>query len=654
MKIFHLFLLLLTSLNAIGQLQTEWGKCAMSDFSMKKYPLDTIAEAVILHDVGKLYASFDPLEYSLVHHRRIKILTDAGLKHANVSIPYYKDENRDFIRNIKAQVLQPNGKHIELSKSDFYKEDISQYWAAINFTFPNIQPGSVIEYEYELISQDIVNLKDWYFQQDIPVRYSKFTSTINERLVYIYLFQGADYLIKQPDGSFRLGEHTTAKINAPVYEMQNIPAFKEEAYMTTEEDYKNKIRFQLDQVLYPNPVAGMDSYYAQPVLSSWDEIRDKLWMSEYLGEQFTKKGNFKNAFESISPLTLAAKSQKEKANIAYTYLAQNVEWSGINSGIYIIEKLDKVFEKRRATQSEMNLLLLAILRELEIEAYPVLTSTRNHGRLIPQYPILDQFNYVLVHANLDGEWLLLDAGDPLRPMGYPSVNALNYIGWQLDRTKHEWIKIDMPASKETLVVRCAIEGNKLVGRFTNKSKGYYALKERMAFRDEKTGAYWLKRLSKDGINIAMDSFTVNNYDNIGEDFTSEFQFELNDWVTENENFLYISPMIYTTWKDNPFKSEKRYYPVDYDYRFSQQYAFQLEIPSGYEIEQLPEDTTVQLPNKGGSFRFSTSVLNNKIQFVAILDVKRLQYQPSDYEALKLCYDTMLAKYDEMIVLRKKA
>ncbi|NJL74104.1 MAG: DUF3857 domain-containing protein [Saprospiraceae bacterium] len=654
MKIFHLFLFLLTSVSAMGQFQTEWGKCPMSDFSMEKYPLDTTAEAVILHDLGKLYASVDPWEYSLVHHRRIKILTDAGLDYANISIPYYKENSRDFIRNIKAQILQPNGKSIELKKSDFYKEDINNYWAAMNFTFPNVQPGSIIEYEYELISQDIVNLKDWYFQQNIPVRYSKIVSTINERLVYIYLFQGADYLIKQPDGSFRLGEHTIAKIDAPTYEMQNIPAFKEEAYMTTEEDYKNKIRFQLDKILYVDGSRGGNNYYAKPVLSSWDEIRDKLWMNESLGEQFAKKNNFKNAFETILPMTLGAKSQKEKANIAYTYLAENIEWSGINSGIYTIEKLDKVFDKRRATKSEMNLLLLGILRELEIEAYPILTSTRNHGKLLPQHPILDQFNYVLVRANLDGEWLLLDVGEPLRPMGYPSVNALNYMGWQFDRTKHEWIEIEIPISKESLVVRCAIEGNKLVGRFTSKSKGYYALKERMAFRDEKTGAYWLKRLNVNGVNMAMDSFIVNNYQDVAEDFTSEFKFELNDWVTENEHFLYISPMIYTALKDNPFKSEKRYYPVDYDYRFSQQYVFQLEIPSGYEIEQLPENTTVQLPNKGGSFRLSMSILNNKVQFVAILDVKRLQYQPSDYEALKLCYDTMLATYDEMIVLKKKA
>jgi hypothetical protein len=632
----------------LAQTQLEWGKCPISDFQMEKYPQDTTADAVILQDVGIITATVDPFEYTFDHHRRMKIFTQNGMEQATITIPYYKEGGGEFIRKVKAQVLQPNGQHIELQKTDFYKEEVSNYWAVLKFTFPNLQPGSIIEYKYELVSNRLTELKDWYFQQDIPVRYSHLKAGISERLQYIYLFQGAEYLQKQADGTYLLGESTIAKINPPDYEMQNVPAFKQEPFTTTEDDYKSKIKFQLDKVLYPRG----NEYYAEPVLSSWDEIRDKLWMYEFFGEQFTRKANFKTVLEAVLPLTLAANTQKTKAKIIYDYLAKNLAWNNINAGIFALERLDKAFEKKSCTHSEANLMLLAVLRELEIEAHPILTSSRDHGRLIPISPILDQFNYLLVQAKLDGEWLLLDVGDPLRPMGYPSVNALNYKGWKLERTKHEWIDIEMPLSKNTWVVRCTIEGNSLVGQFQTKSKGYYALEERMDYREDNTGNYWSKKLNTGGISMRIDSFTASNYEDIEADFVTNFRFNLQDWATENDNFLYISPVIYAALKENPFKSEKRLYPVDYNYRFINQYAFQVTIPSGYEIEQLPENIEVLLPNKGGSFRVTTSTLNGKIQFLANLDIKRLQYHPLEYAALKDCYDTLIAKYDDMIVLKK--
>jgi hypothetical protein len=387
-------------------------------------------------------------------------------------------------------------------------------------------------------------------------------------------------------------------------------------------------------------------------MSTWDEIRIQLLDYEFFGQQFNKKLNYKNALATILPLALTAKTQKEKANIVYQYLAKNIEVTSIY-GFSANDKLDKCFEQRKANQSGLNLLLLALLRELEIEAYPVITSTRDNGKIITSYPLLDQFNYTLIQANLDGKWTLLDVDSPLRPMGYPKTIALNYKGLRIEKTKQEWVDIDVPGSRESFAIRCTIDGDKLVGSFQNKSRGYNSISERMSYRENKEGNHWQKRLSNTGSSVKINNFKVDHYENIEEDFVIEFQFEIDDWVVENDDFLYISPMIIPSIKNNPFISEKRQYPVDFNYRTTQQYAMQFTIPEGYEIEQLPENTNVELPGKGGSFRLSTTVLNDKIQFVTSLDIKRLQYQPSEYEILRNCYTAMSAAFEDMIVLKKK-
>ncbi|NJK82772.1 MAG: DUF3858 domain-containing protein [Saprospiraceae bacterium] len=260
----------------------------------------------------------------------------------------------------------------------------------------------------------------------------------------------------------------------------------------------------------------------------------------------------------------------------------------------------------------------------------------------------------MVQANLDGKWTLLDVDSPLRPMGYPKTIALNYKGLRIEKVTQEWINIDVPSSRENFTIRCTVEGSKLVGTFQNKSKGYNGISERFTYQENKQGNHWQKRLSNTGSTIKIDTLKVENYENINEDFISEFQFEIEDWVIENDDFLYISPMIIPDIKNNPFISEKRQYPVDFNYRTTRQYALQLTIPEGYEIEQLPENTNIELPGKGGSFRLSTTLLDDKIQFVTSLDIKRLQYKPTEYELLRDCYTTMTAAFDDMIVLKKKA
>ncbi|NJK82771.1 MAG: DUF3857 domain-containing protein [Saprospiraceae bacterium] len=353
---------------------------------MEQYELDTTAEAVILHDIGNVVVSVDPAQYTFVHRRRIKILKESGLTYADISIPYYKNNDMEIVRNVKAQVIMPTGQYTALDKSSFFTENINKNWAAIKFSFPNVKPGTIIEYEYELLADDISRLKDWYFQQDIPVRYSKLTTITNDRLIYTYLFQGAEYLTKMADGTYKLGEYTTASIESPVYEMQNIPAFKEEVHMTTEEDYKTKIRFQLSSILYPNNSSGYEkTYYEKPYMSTWDEIRVQLLDYEFFGQQFNKKANYKNALATVLPLTLTAKTQREKADIVYQYLAKNIEVTSIY-GFSANDKLDKCFEQRKANQSGLNLLLLAILKELEIEAIQSLQALgimENYLLLIP-------------------------------------------------------------------------------------------------------------------------------------------------------------------------------------------------------------------------------------------------------------------------------
>src|SRR5699024_9237017 len=109
---------------------------------------------------------------------RIKILSQAGIKWAEIAIPFYeKGGQKEKIYEVVAfayNLENGNVKKTSLDVSNTYDEKISNYWRIKKFAIPNVQVGSIIEYSYTMKSPYIFNLNDWDFQQRIPVLYSEY------------------------------------------------------------------------------------------------------------------------------------------------------------------------------------------------------------------------------------------------------------------------------------------------------------------------------------------------------------------------------------------------------------------------------------------------------------------------------------------------
>ncbi|MCB0616113.1 MAG: DUF3857 domain-containing protein, partial [Phaeodactylibacter sp.] len=433
----------------------KWGNVDKSDLSMFTYQADTAATAVILCDYAELSVDLGDgdLRYVFEHHRRIKILKRTGFDYADVTIPFYEGQE---VSNLKAQLFTPDGQEYEVNKNDIFEEQSSESWSQMKFTFPQVVEGAVIEYRYRLSSTNVLQLREWYFQHEIPTRWSELRLSIPEWYDYIFLNQGrmADISeqghqmesIRIPAGrsaDSRGGGTIQAKVNKYRLAMENVPGLKEEAYVTTMDDYLARIRFQLRSIRY-------SSSHLDQILSDWPTLAKELNESDYLGRQITKKKNQKALLEALEPIWAegGAESKEEKALLAYQFLNNTIEWDGHYS-IFSDQDLTDCLEKKKAGSGELNLMMLCVLHTLEIEAYPVLLSTREHGKMLELYPILSQFNHLIAMANLNGQMQLLDLGSPARPPGYPRVSALNGSGWIASETNPQWIQFSPPGAKAT-------------------------------------------------------------------------------------------------------------------------------------------------------------------------------------------------------------
>lgn len=648
MKQLTLFLALLFSTTLFAQKPPmKFGKVPAEDIAMKTYEGDPDAPAVVLGDYGTIQFDVGPegLQYRFNHHQRIKIFKRSEFDKGDISISY----NRKYhdIGGIKALVITPSGKEISLSRKEMFDENVVGDWMLKKFSLPNLEEGTVIEYKYEIISGNLFSLREWYFQRDIPTRLSELRTEMPDWLEYIYLFQGTEKLTanENTSGSLRFGDASVdTKKNR--YVAENVPALKSERYITTMDDYLMRIRFQLRQLQIPGRV--YETY-----LSTWQELAKDLMLDNNFGVQINKDKNYKDLLAAVRPLLASATTEREKAQVIYSYLAQNIEWNE-RYGVDASGSLDDAFEKKKANSGQLNLMMIALLKEIGITTYPVLISTRSHGKMVQLYPILSQFNHTLAFAELDGKQLIIDVNDPQRPMGMPRIDALNKKGWLVDPENPQWVNIIPEKGSDIFMANLKIdaEGN-MTGDIKSSHSGYSGVDERITRLQDKEGKYWEERLAKRFADAEVSNVEFENVDVINKPLKDKMNFTIPNAAQATGDFIYVSPALYTSFMENPFKLEERTYPVDMPYPFKEQTIINIEIPEGYRIEELPEITNIALPNDGGKYQFMVSKQDEKnIQIVSRMSVDQTYFKPLEYPAIKSFFDMIVEKQGEQIVLKK--
>ncbi|RYG46760.1 MAG: DUF3858 domain-containing protein, partial [Chitinophagaceae bacterium] len=120
------------------------------------------------------------------------------------------------------------------------------------------------------------------------------------------------------------------------------------------------------------------------------------------------------------------------------------------------------------------------------------------------------------------------------------------------------------------------------------------------------------------------------------------------------DILYFNPMMNEGLKENPFKSLRRFYPVEMNYAIDQTYLLRLETPAGYVIDELPKQLTVKLNAAGdGFFEYRLSESKGTISLRSRLKINRTFYSPEEYDYLREFFNLVVKKHAEQIVFKKK-
>lgn len=664
----------LTLISGVAWGQAEpmkWGKIDPEDMEMKVYAPDTTAAAVVLGDYGDAYFTYNNdrgFQLNIVRHVRIKILKTEGLEWANVENLLYQSssqlkEEMVSVKGITYNLVDGKEEKSKLSKNDIFIQEYNERASLHKFTMPNVKVGSVIEYEYHKLSDYIYSFETWTFQSTIPTRWSEFRAKVPEYFGYKHFMSGYniphinesesyqdrfDYKGESlPQAGGGMNRYTGTLTPPGVkyrWAMKDVPALKEEAYITTMADYASKMEFELKYTKFPQSTI---KYFS----SDWERLSKEFLEANRFGGELKKQ---KQVSDIVASITAGKQNPEEKMQAIYNFVQQNIKYNGLER-VYMTNSFKEVLTKKEGNAAEINLLLTAMLREAKLGANPVIMSTRKHGRINPIIPLQKDFNYVVCHVKTgDDAYMLLDATDKLLPMGNLPYRCMNDQGRLVSEEFTTWIPL-LNKERQSYNVAGKFKlspTGSLTGTLSYYLDGYDAVDARRKIKDEGEEKF-LQGIAGTNANWVIKEHKVDNLEILTQKLQDIYTLEISNKATPAGDKLYLLPLPAGLLESNPFKMEDRKFPVNFGCPLDKMLTYEIELPQGYVVEELPKPAVVTLPDKSAVFRYNIAQLGNKLTVTSSMQIKKPMYGAEEYQHLKQFYQLMLAKQNEQVVLAKQ-
>jgi hypothetical protein len=625
-------------------------KVYKSDLTLSNYEKDSLANALVFYEFGKSHIDDNEFDLFFEFKQKLKILNREGFDKADITIYLYNNEDdKETIDDIIATSYNIKDGEItstKLEDSQVFKEKYNDNYTLVKFSMPNVKPGTVITYSYKIKSPFIYKYKAWRFQDDIPKLYSEYQTSIpanydyNIKLVGGLKLDKNDQVIKKH--CVVVGNGGYADCTETIYVMKNIPAFIDEGFMTTRDNYLSRIEYEL------KTVKGFDGS-TKNITKTWRHTDKELKVDQSIGRQMKKEGLVKGL---LSAETISETDQLIKSKSIFEYVQKNYTWNG-KDNIFNDVSVRDVVKMKSGNASEINLLLYNILSEQGVNVTPVLLSTRSNGLPTKIYPVISDFNYIIIQATINNKKYLLDATTKYFNFGQIPFRCLNHYGRLLDfKTGSKWIPIEVKDAsiKQYNVNLNVTDTQEINGDVKYKTTGYHALPIKSNYYDNPNE--YLKRFKNKYPDIEISNYKAS-VENENSPLFEEFYNVKSTPQLVGSN-LYINPFLFVFFETNPFKLQERTYPIDFGFKDSYLFSLKINISDKFEIIDYPKEVLYKLPNNKGQVVLKTLKENNSVRLYFKFDFKEAVYDSSYYSYLKEYMSTVIdIQRNSLIALKRK-
>lgn len=601
----------------------KYGKVTLDELQMTKYDQDTSAEAVVLYE----YAEFIPNMFMFVEHYRIKVLKSSGTNYASM---VFNGQIKSFIKGCTYNLENGAIVKTKLKSESIFEERVVANYFRTRISMPNVKVGSVFEIEITHESSVPSSLE---IQWRIPVVY------------------GAVIFPKHKEVDFRveeLGYLGYAFKGEDTWIVRDMPAFKNEPYITSDKDYR--VRMEIEMISWMVSDPRYNRLYSMFLASSWEAVAKIYRMSDYLGVKVNELALYLNGV--ADSIKQKSSNEDELAKNAFDEI-KKIHWNK-DEYCFASQDIKKTFKQKEGNVADININLIILLRKLGLKSYPVLLSSRDNGKISKYLPSLHKLNYLIAAVELPSAIKYLDATDENLPYGLLPDRISCCLGVPLNDNKAECSVFIDPTGKNKKVTYSNLSVDSLGnihGNVSIRRLEYNAVDFKNYLKSQSDHDSYIRDLETSNNGWTIDNYKFNNLNDPYKDFSSEYEVSHSTSIGTND-ILVFSPLAFVKMESNPFQKDKRYLPISFPELTDYSSTVTISLPKNYVVSEIPKSIEVSTPDKTASFSFIAKNVGNSIVIKTKFNINKLNYATIEYVGLRGLYESMLQKFNESIVLKR--
>ncbi|WP_296619166.1 DUF3858 domain-containing protein [Marivirga sp.] len=597
------------------------------------------AEAIILLDSG--YSRYNEnFELIFTHTTKIEILREEGLEWANVMIPHIENDSLLFIKGSTYNLDKNNSLVIDSLDTSKIRKKTKNGVVENYFSLPNAKIGSIIEYTYQIKIADWQQLNSWYFQNDIPVVRSTYTTEIpNYLLFYKYL-----------EGSRSLGDFDRRTVKKMVkgkqtevliedFKMDSIPSYVEEADIPGYNYFISKLKFKLAEYTLPK----QSTEFLLP--QNYEELAYNWAGSPFFREVYSRSSYLQ---EEINRIYHPELFKMDVIKGFYFFIRNNftVDVS------YKDKSLEEVYKARRGTPQQINMLLIKMLNQAGFDAYLIALSSLENRPTYPENPYFELFDVYVCMIRYNGENYFLDAFDKNLLFNMLPPNYINNGGLVISQKAPGFVPLNFKfEDKEMVTAEFVVSDTATIkGLYEVKREGYavYGFDSRFLNSNRTYNDYLIETIFEN-MDWNIKKHEVN--DGFDENkFLKEYLSFVRPADSVAKNYMEISPVVLNEFSENPLQAEKRQNPLTLYTPLIRKASYSYEIPDGWTVLEYPSDKSIALEDGKGKLMYQYKKMGNTLKIEYTIDYDQVIYMPEEYPMIKRFLQEVTDALNQKIIL----
>ncbi len=618
----------------IKEISPDVYKLLLSAPKAEVYPQ---AGALILSCDEYIEETKDLREVSSLHYV-IKILNERGKQDfSEAKIDY--DSTYEKVELEYARTIKPDGSIVEVGARHI--RDVSKY---LNFplysnarvyiiSFPEITDGATIEYKLKIHCNKLINNKD--FVIPYPVQSTDPIIAANFAVSFPKSNPAAMKILSEAYNNFgaALKPKIEEKDGTVFYrwKFSDIPQIISEADMPP--------------LVEINPSIILSSF------KSWKDVYEWWW--KLAKDKMLSDDQIKN---KVKELTRGLASEEEKLRAIHNFCAQEIRYVAVEYGQagYEPHQAKDIFRNKYGDCKDQAILLVTMLREAGISAWPLLISTKDYFNLSEDFPSM-LFNHCIACVQLKDKIIFMDPTAQTCPFGdLPdgdqdrAVLICQENGYKIARTplfnpEHNFVK---QVTKIKISNDESVFGEKEIytGGVYNQGQRYWLLYT----QPELVEAQLKERIQDFSIGAKLLNYKIKDLDDLNKPVVLEYSFSGPEYLTPAGS-LRIMPQL-AGLETSLVAKEKRTYPIEFSILDTKETIFEFEIPKTFKIKYIPENVVQDSPWMEFSAEYNNT--GNILSFRQKVIFKRNVISENEYFDFKKFYEGLAKKIKQRAVLER--